>query len=120
MKYTHLDAWAGGQGEEGGGERKEIDLKQDGRKASIRCFIKLFPGVGRWGSILLGPLRTILSRNEREKSFPGPRHQSVKDCPWGVNSSDIQVCTYVGMVKSMVVLAEALRQGRQTHISFCY
>ena len=107
-------------GSTGTRNRRLRDVKQDGRKASIRCFIKLFPSVVRWGSVLLGPLRTILSRNEREKSFPGPRHQSVKDCPWGVNSSDIQVCTYVGVVKSMVVLAEALRRGRQTHISFWY
>ena len=50
----------------------------------------------------------------KRESFPGSWDQPVKDCPWGVDSSNIQVCTYVGMVKSMVVLAEALRQQRLT------
>lgn len=91
------------------------DVKQDRRKASPRYSMNLVPGMVKWGSILFGPFRTILSSNKK-----GPRHQSVKECPWDVNSSNIQVCIYVGMVKSMVMLAEALGRGRQTHISFWY
>lgn len=48
------------------------DVKQDGGKASPRCFVEMVSMAVKWGSILLGPLRTVLSRNGREYHFLSP------------------------------------------------
>lgn len=44
---------------------------EGGRKANPKCFIELVLTAVKWGSVLLGPLRTVLSRNGREDHFLG-------------------------------------------------
>lgn len=82
------------------------------KKANPKCFTERIGMEVKQGSILLGPLKTVL-KEWRRGSF------LAVGTNWSrVDRGVLTPQTYVGMVKSVVVLAEALGQGRQTPIAF--
>mgnify|MGYP006951384508 CR=1 FL=1 len=66
---------------------------EGGRKANLKCFIELVLIVVKWGSVLLGPLRTPLKEWKRG-SFSGSWLQ-LSRIDSGVLTPQISMCKHM-------------------------